>query len=83
MKFLARALLVLGVASMVFALGSCVQYYAVNPPPEASLPGWDAETQAGPYIRLTVFWVALGAGFYTFRLGRYLHGRTSHKQQET
>jgi hypothetical protein len=81
-KILARVLLVIGIASMLFALGSCVHYYASSPPPEASLPGWNPESDTSPYVRAIVFWVALGVGFCTFRLGQFLHGRAPHKRQQ-
>ena len=81
-RILARVLVVVGIACMLFALASCAHYYATNPPPEASSPTWDAESRTDPYIRAIVFWIALGAGLYTFRLGRFLYGRAPHRQHE-
>ena len=75
MKILSRGFLGVAVGCLVFALGSCVHYYAVNPPPEASQPGWDAESQTFPYIAAMRFLAVLAAGFCSLWLGLFCRGK--------
>ena len=76
MKILSRMLLVVGIAGILFGLASCVHFYTVNPPPEASQPNWDAEAHDEPYIAFARFICTFGGGVIAFLVGFYLYGKT-------
>jgi hypothetical protein len=67
---------VVGIAFIVFGLGSCVHYYQTNPPPEASKPGWDGDAQAYPYVAFQRFFVIMAGGVAALFLGLYLRGKS-------
>ena len=75
MKLLAWIFILVGLASILFGLGSCRHYYAVNPPPEAYQPGWDADAQAEPYIAFETFFYTMAGGVIAISLGLYLRRR--------
>jgi hypothetical protein len=67
---------VIGIAFIVFGLASCVHYYQVNPPPEASKPEWDGDGQAYPYVAFQRFFFIMAGGVSALCLGLYLRGKS-------
>ena len=65
-----------GIAFIVFGLGSCAHYYHAHPPPEASKPGWDGDAQAYPYVAFQRFFVIMAGGVVALCLGLYLRGKS-------
>lgn len=75
MKLISWIFIVAGIGCIFIGLASCQHYYAVNPPPEASQPGWDGDAQAEPYIALGRFFYLMAGGVLAISLGAYLMGR--------
>jgi hypothetical protein len=69
---------VVGIACILFGLGSFVHYHRVNPPPEASQPGWDGEARAYPYIAFKRFFFIMAGGVLALSFGFYF--RTKPRQ---
>ena len=83
MKYISWSLLTLGVATILFGVGSFLHYYAVNPPLEAFQSGWDADAHAEPYIFFhRLFWTFAG-GTFTSALGFYMHGKIRKTQRSS
>ena len=79
MKSLATALCALGILSMLFGFVSCVHYYAVNPPPEASQSGWNPDAQSTPFNAFNRFFYSVGGGIVAMAIGFYLAGKVDRK----
>jgi hypothetical protein len=75
MKILSWIFLGVGIACIFFGLASCHHYYAVNPPPEAYQPGWNAEAHAEPYIAFERFFYIMAGGVVALSLGLYFRGK--------
>jgi hypothetical protein len=81
MKIASWIFITVGFGGILFGLASCQHYYAVNPPPEAFKPGWDADAHIEPYVAFIRFWVSVVAGFYFVRFGKFLGTRTQTPKQ--
>jgi len=71
MKLLSWAFFLVGIACFLIGLVSCHHYYVVNPPPEASQPGWNSEAQSYPYVAAENFFYLMAGGVIALSLGFY------------
>jgi hypothetical protein len=79
MRSWSRALLILGILSIVCGFLSFDHWGRVPLPPEAHQPGWDSDSYIGPigYVRAGIFLV--GGGAICCGIARYLHGSIRKK----
>jgi hypothetical protein len=83
MKRLSFIFFLVGIACVFVGLRSCEHYYALNPPPEASQPGWDGDAHAEPYIAFERFFFLLAGGGLSVAVGCYLFSRGARKQADS